>query len=107
MEKDNPFPRVITFDRLFAEERPGEVAEPEPASREELRELPQPIRMPPLTAMEEEKFPDVRLDVDPDPALDGPAITNQMKSTDEYVGPKFLKDHAQTLLRSWDDVDLS
>lgn len=107
MEEDHPFPRVITFERLFAEERPGEVVEPEPASGEELRELPRPIAMPPLTAMEEEKFPDVRLDVHPDPILDGPAITDSMKSADDCVGTKFLKDNAQTLLQSWDDADVS
>jgi hypothetical protein len=107
MEEDNPFPRVITFDRLFTEERPGEVAEPEPASFEEIQELPRPIETPPLTAKEEEKTPDVRLDISPDPALDDPAITDRMKSADDYVNTKFLKDNAGKLLRPWDDVDLS
>lgn len=107
MEEDNLFPRVIKFDRLYAEERPGEVAGPEPASCEEIQELPRPIKMSPLTAKEEEKTPDVRLDVTPDPALDDPAITDRTKSADDYVDTKFLKDNAGKLLRLWDDVDLS
>jgi len=107
MEVDDPFPRVIKFDRLFAEERRGEVAVPEPASFEECQELPRPIKMPPLTAKEEEKTPDVRLDVKPDPALDDPAITDRMKSADDYAGTKFLNENAGKLLRPWDDVDLS
>jgi len=107
MEVDNPFPRVITFDRLFAEERRGEVAEPGPASFEECRDLPRPVNLPPLTAKEEEKTPDVHLEINPDPALDDPAITDRMKSADDYVDTKFLNDHARTLLRPWDVVDLS
>lgn len=107
MEEDDPFPRVITFDRLFAEERPGEVAEPEPPSFEEIRELPRPIVMPPLAATEEERSPDLRLDAGPDPALDDPAISDSSKSADTYVSTKFLKDNDRKLLRPWDDVDLS
>lgn len=107
MEEDNPFPRVIKFDRLFVEEQPGEVAEPEPASFEEIQELPRPIKMQPLTEKEEEKTPDVRLDVKPDPALDDPAITDRMKSADDYVDTKFLKDNAGKVLWPWDNIDLS
>jgi hypothetical protein len=107
MDEDDPFPRVITFDRLFAEERPGEVAEPEPLSCEDFRELPRPIDMPPLMTGEEEKAPDVRLDADPDPALDDPAVTDGMKSSDRYVDTKLLKDKDRKMLRPWDDVDLS
>jgi hypothetical protein len=107
MEEDDPFPRVITFDRLFTEERPGEVAEPEPASYEESRELARPVMMPPLSATEEEKAPDIRLDSDPDPSLDDPAVTDGMKSSDSYVETKLLKEKDGKLLRPWDDVDLS
>jgi len=107
MEDDDPFPRVIKFDRLFAEERPGEVAEPEPPSFEEIQELARPVKMPHLTVKEEEKSPDIRLDGIPDPALDDPAITDARKSADNYIDMKFLKEQAGKLLRPWDDVDLS
>lgn len=107
MEDDNPFPRVVTFDRLFADERPGEVAEPEPASYEELRELARPVSLPPLTEGEEERPPDIRLVIDPDPALDDPAINDGMKNADRSIDAKFLKEKGKTLLRPWDDADLS
>jgi hypothetical protein len=107
MEEADPFPRAITFDRLFAEERPGEVAEPAPLSCEDFRELPRPIEMPPLTSGEEERAPDIRLDVEPDPALDDPAVSDGMKSSDRCVEAKFLKERDGKMLRPWDDVDLS
>jgi hypothetical protein len=107
MEEDNPFPRVLKIHRLFAEEQPGEIAEPEPASFEELQELPRSIKMLPLSEKEEEKTPDVQLDFKPDPALDDPVINDRMKSVDDYVDTKFLKDNVGKLLRPWDEVELN
>lgn len=107
MEVDDPFPRPITFDRLYAEEKPGQVAEPEPASFEELQELPRPIKMPPLTEDEEEDPPARRFNAVPDPALDDPGITDRTRRVDDVVTQKFLTDNKGRLLRMWDDVDLS
>jgi hypothetical protein len=107
MEDDDPFPRPITFDHHYAEEKPGYVAEPEPASFEELQELACPIKMPPLTEDEEENPPALRFDAAPDPALDDPVITEQTKRVDEIVTHKFLEDNKSRLLRPWDEVDLS
>lgn len=107
MEDDDPFPRPFTVSRLFAEERPGEAADLGPATAEELRELARPVRMPRLTAREEENPPAVRLEATPDPALDDPAITEQTKRADDVVSQKFLHDHKGRLLRPWDEVELS
>jgi hypothetical protein len=107
MEDDDPFPRPITFDRLYAEEKPGYVAEPEPASFEEIQELARPIKMPPLTEDEEENPPALRFAAVPDPALDDPVISDRTKRADEVVSHKFFEDNQSRLLRPWDDVDLS
>ncbi|MDD1689110.1 MAG: hypothetical protein LUQ66_00415 [Methanoregula sp.] len=107
MEDDDPFPRPITFDHLYAEEKPGYVAEPEPASFEEMQELARPIKMPPLTEDEEENPPALRFDAAPNLDLDDPAITDRTKRVDDIVNQKFLEDNKGRLLRPWDDVDLS
>lgn len=107
MEVDDPFPRPVTFRHLFAEEKPGEAADLGPATAEEERELARPVRMPPLTEREEENPPAIRLKAPPDPALDDPAITEQMKRADDVVSRKFIHDHKDRLLRPWDEVDLS
>lgn len=107
MEDDDPFPRPIKFDRLYAEEKPGYVAEPEPASFEELQELARPIKMPPLTEDEEENPPATRFNAVPDPCLDDAGITDRTKRADEAVSQKFIDDNKSRLLRPWDDVDLT
>jgi|WetSurMetagenome_2_1015567.scaffolds.fasta_scaffold15695_6 hypothetical protein len=108
MDDDDPFPRAITITgRLYPEEEPGTVAEEDPVLGEELLEQPRAVDLPPLHGYEEETLPSVRLEAEPDEALDDPAISDGMKSADDIVDRKFLSDHQTTLLRPWDDVDLA
>jgi hypothetical protein len=108
MDDDDPFPRVLKIvGRLYAEEQPGEVANPGPMLQEEIEEIPRAVEMPALEPDEEEMAPSVRLEAEPDTALDDPAISDHMKNADAYVDWKFLKDHQEKLLRPWDDVDLA
>jgi hypothetical protein len=107
MEDDDPFPHPIAITgRLYPEEQPGEVTDPGPLLFEEIEEQPRAVDLPPLREDEEETTPSIPLHARPDPILDDPATTDGMKHADDCVSRKFLKDHQETLLRPWDDVDI-
>jgi len=59
----------------------------------------------PLSDDEQPNPPATVLVAEPDEALDDPAITDGMKSSDDYVSSAFLKLNKENLLRPWDDID--
>ncbi len=63
--------------------------------------------MPPLSDDEQPNPPATVLVAEPDEDLDDPAITDGMKSSDDYVSSSFLKLNKEKLLRPWDDIDQS
>jgi hypothetical protein len=92
---------VLKVTRIY----PGE----EPASavllqltHDEILEAPRRTRMPPLSDDELPNPPATVLEAEPDEDLDDPAITDGMKSSDDYVSSAFLKLNKEKLLRPWD-----
>ncbi len=69
------------------------------------RKPPRRTKMFPLSDDEQPNPPATVLVAEPDEALDDPAITDGMKSSDDYVSSAFLKLNKENLLRPWDDID--
>jgi hypothetical protein len=97
---------VLKVTRLYPEEEPA-VSVSLQLTRDELEEAPRRTKMPPLSDDEQPNPPEKVLDAEPDEALDDPAITDGMKSSDDYVSNAFLKLNKEKLLRPWDDIDRS
>jgi len=81
---------VLNVTRLYPEEEPA-VSVSLQLTRDELEEAPRRTKMPPLSDDEQPNSPEKVLDTEPDEALDDPAITDGMKSSDDYVSNAFLK----------------
>jgi hypothetical protein len=97
---------MLKVTRLYPEEEPA-VSVLLQLTRDELEESPRRTKMPPLSDDEQPNPPEKVLDAEPDEALDDPAITDGMKSSDDYVSNAFLKLNKEKLLRPWDDIDQS
>jgi hypothetical protein len=106
-DQDNPPAQVLNVDRLSEEEKNVVRVLHDTPTPEEVEEQARPVLMPPLREDELPIPPDIPLKVRPDEALDDPAITDAMKSSDDYISKAFLKLHKGKLLRPWDDIDLS
>ena len=97
---------VLKVTRLYPEEEPA-VSVSLQLTRDELEEAPRRTKMPPLLDDEQPNPLEKVLDAEPDEALDDPAITDGMKSSDDYVSNVFLKLNKEKLFRPWDDIDQS
>ena len=103
-DRKDPPARVLKVTRLYPEEEPA-VAISLELTRDELQEAPRRTKMPPLSDDEQPNPPETVLEAEPDEDLDEPAITDGMKSSDDYISSAFLKLNKEKLLRPWDDID--
>jgi hypothetical protein len=103
-ERENPPARVLKVGRLFEEEKNVVRTLHDTPTREEAEEQARPVLLPPLREDELPISPDIPLNAKPDEALDDPAITDAMKSSDDFISKAFLKLHKGKLLRPWDDI---
>jgi hypothetical protein len=103
--EDSPA-HVLNVTRLYPEEEPAKAVSLQ-LTRDELEEIPRRTRMPSLSDDEQPNPPEKVLDAEPDEALDDPAITDGLKSSDDYVSNAFLKLNKEKLLRPRDDIDMS
>jgi hypothetical protein len=106
-DRENPPARVLKAGRLFEEEKDVVRILHDTPTQEELEDKARPALMPPLREDELPVPPEIPLNAQPDETLDDPAITDAMKSSDDYISKVFLKLHKETLLRPWDEIDLS
>jgi hypothetical protein len=95
---------VLKVNGLYPEEEPA-VAVSMELTRDELQEAPRRTKMPPLSDDELPNPPGTILEAEPDENLDEPAITDGMKSSDDYISSTFLKLNREKLLRPWDNID--
>jgi len=107
VDRENPPARVLKAGRLFEEEKDVVRTLHDSPTRDEAEEEARVLLMPPMREDELPIPPDMPLNAQPDEALDDPAITDAMKTSDDYVPKVFLKLHKEKLLRPWDDIDLS
>ena len=104
VDQEYPPARVLKVGRLFEEEKNVVRTLHDTPTREEAEEQARPVLMPPLREDELPIPPDIPLNAKPDEALDDPAITDAMKSSDDFISKAFLKLHKGKLLRPWDDI---
>jgi hypothetical protein len=107
VEREDLPAQVLKVNRLFEEEKNVVRTLHDTPTPEEVEEQARPVLMPPLREDELPIPSDIPLNAQPDEALDDPAITDAMKSSDDYISKAFLKLHKGKLLRPWDDIDLS
>jgi len=105
-DQEDPPAQVLIVTRLYPEEEPA-VAVSLQLTRDEREEVPRRTKMPPLSDDEQPNPPEKVLESEPDEDLDDPAITDGMKSSDDYFSNAFLKLNKEKLLRPWDDIGQS
>jgi hypothetical protein len=105
-DREDPPVQVLKVTRLYVEEEPT-VAVSLQLTRDELEEAPCRTKMSPLSDDEQPNPPEKVLESEPDEDLDDQAITDGMKSSDDYISNAFLKLNKEKLLRPWDDINQS